>query len=97
MKYPSSPGYKVTGTSRAAAAQVEPKSKRIRARVMMALAEFGPHTADEIAALIIEDFANVRPRCSELRRLGFIEPHGTRRPSRTGTLQNVWRMVHYIH
>ena len=97
MKYPTTPGYKVTGTSSAAAAQVEPKSQNLRAKVLLTLKQYGPMTADEIADFIRVDFASIRPRCSELRRFGDIEPTGFRRPSRTGTMQNVWRLKQYIH
>jgi predicted ArsR family transcriptional regulator len=88
--YPVSPGWKRDGTSRDAAEKVTPKAQFLRDRTLEVLKR-GDHTADEVAKILGEDKGNIRPRCSELVNLNEIEPTGERRPSSTGTPQNVWR------
>jgi hypothetical protein len=98
--YPLGPGFKrsllgsatrIGDTSRAAAEQVKPNVKTIRADCHSYLKEHGPHTADETAAALGRDVLTVRPRFSELLRLQLIAPTSDRRPSSRNTLQRVWR------
>jgi DNA-binding IclR family transcriptional regulator len=50
-----------------------------------------PGTADEVAAQLGRDKLAVRPRVSELRRLGFIRPTDERRRNRSRCNAMVWR------
>jgi predicted ArsR family transcriptional regulator len=88
--YRGEPGWKREGASHDAAIQVKPKAQFLRDRTLEVLKR-GDHTADEVAKILGEDKGNIRPRCSELVNLNEIEPTGERRPSSTGTPQNVWR------
>jgi hypothetical protein len=81
-KYPHSPGFRVAGgTSEESAAKVAPHAGRLRQtilKVFMAEPARG-FLPDEIATLINERELVIRPRCSELRRLGLLRFTGQRR------------------
>jgi len=92
-EYPEGPGYKQKGaTSQEAAEQGEKKFETIRRKVR---AEYdqGNFTPDEIAWRIEDTPANVRPRCSELRKMGELEPTGERRKNDSGASAQVLRKV----
>ena len=92
--YPDAPGFKVAGPSQLAAEKITPKSEKLRTFV---LEEFERHpgglTADEIATALNLSVLSVRPRVSELRRLGMIEQTGSRRTNESGMTATVWRVV----
>jgi len=91
--YPINPGWKGTQTSKDAA--VEKKStKKLDYKKVLAALEANPTglTADEIASFYGEVFIKYRPRCSELKKLGKIEPTGDKRPSQFGNNQDVLRL-----
>ena len=90
--YPTSPGWKGQDTSRAAAQAVAPTAGDLRAIVLRALRRRGPSTPEEIAVWTRLDLMSVRPRFSELKALGQIEPNGEARQSRTGKRAKVWRI-----
>lgn len=89
--YPSVPGAKRGGTSRAAAKAISKRSKELKKRTLQVLRR-GPKTADEVANYLGEIFNNVRPRCTELAAEGLIEPTGARRASNFGSPMTVWRV-----
>ena len=90
--YPDAPGFKVPGPSQMAAEKVAPASAKLRAAV---LEEFKRNpaglTADEIATSLNLSVLSVRPRVSELNRLGMIKQTGVRRRNASGLTATVWR------
>lgn len=92
--YPQHPGYKVGGPSQEAAVKIAPKAKTLRDQVVEA---FTYHqriglTADELAGLLNSNVLSIRPRVSELFRLGIIEDTKTRRTNQSGSTVTVWRL-----
>jgi hypothetical protein len=79
-RYPETPGFKSGATSREAAIKIAPRAGTLRRQV---LAEFAAvpdgATADEIAQILDRTAFAVRPRVSELLKLGFIVPTDNRR------------------
>lgn len=90
--YPHFPGFKSPGTSQDAAERIEPRSATLRRLVMGAL-ESSPRglTADECAAMLGESVLSIRPRFSEMARMGMIEESGERRRNESGARANVYR------
>lgn len=78
--YPDAPGFKVAGPSQLAAEKVAPTSNKIRAD-------------DEIATCLNLSVLSVRPRVSELHRLGTIERTGSRRTNESGMTATVWPLT----
>ncbi len=91
--YPDAPGFKTQGPSQQAAKAISSTAATLRAQV---LNEFKQHqagrTADEIATSLNLSVLSVRPRVSELRRLGKIEQTGSRRTNESGMTATVWRL-----
>lgn len=90
FKYPRSPGWKKDGTSKDAAMAVRTKANPIRNQVFEVL-QSEALTADEVAEVLGLSILTVRPRCSELLRLGLIEETGTRRLNNSGKFADVLR------
>lgn len=93
-EYPDHPGFKVTGTSQDAAIAIAAHAKTVRAKVWACI-QSKPNgvTADEIAEALHLSVLTVRPRVSELRRQGLIEPTGERFCNSSGMTANAWREV----
>lgn len=92
--YPQHPGYKVNGPSQEAAIKVAPKAPNLRDK---AVEIFNQHhrlglTADELAFLLNVSVLSIRPRVSELFRMGIIEDSKTRRTNQSGSTVTVWRL-----
>ena len=91
--YPESPGFKVSGgTSEEAAKAIAPIVRGLRADVLAQIREC-PGTADEIAFAIHRSPFSVRPRLTELHRMGLIVPTGERRKHSSGMTANVWAIA----
>ena len=90
--YPDHPGWMRDGTSRAAADDMAAKAPTLRNKVLALL--FGaPLTADECASRMNESVLAVRPRLTELERLGHICDSGKRRVnSVSGKRAIVWEI-----
>ncbi len=88
--YPRSPGYKAQGTSRTAAKAAAPRAPTLRDRILDLL-KTAPMTPDEAATAMGETVLAVRPRFSELHRLGLIVDTGQVRPNVSGLKASVWR------
>lgn len=89
--YPSSPGYKDHDTSRAAAAMIAPCQKTLQRQCLEAIRNAPDGlTADETAALLGKPIWSIRPRLSELVRLGEIHDSGARRENASGARAKVW-------
>ena len=88
--YPRSAGFKEKGgTSEKAAKAVDAEGLRRRVLAVFPSPPTGL-TADEAAALVGEDRLNVRPRVTELGKLGELVKTKTRRKNRSGASAAVW-------
>jgi len=94
QKYPDFPGHKGAETSRQAAEKIAPTVKAAHRQI---LAEFGPGeslSADEIAKRIERSPYYVRPRVSELVRLGKLVRSTERTVNAaTGMSAAKWRLA----
>ena len=91
FSYPHRPGWKEPGTSREAAARIEPTASVLRDLVLETLAASpGGLTADEIAARLNRSILSVRPRVSELRADGKIMRAERRGKNASGMSAAVW-------
>ena len=97
FRYPNVPAVGKTDTSRAAAEQLT-APRTLRHRVLKAVVNCANWskcdngiTADQIAFVLGEDILSVRPRVTELNRLGLIRDTGLRRPNRSGRKAIVWK------
>lgn len=88
--YPASPGWKEPTTSRAAATAIASTADTVRASVLAHIKSTAS-TADETATALNLSVLTVRPRLSELRKAGSIEPTGERRKNASGMSAAVWR------
>lgn len=89
--YPADPGYKEPDTSLAAAVAMAKRAPILRERCLAAL-NGSPKTADEIAGFIGVSILAVRPRISELLRMGKVADTGQRRANDSGVRAKVWRV-----
>jgi len=91
--YPFRPGRKSPGTSGDAAREIQSYAATLRATVYSFLRERLPasFTADEIAQHLGADILSVRPRVTELGRLGLIEHTAERRKNKSGMTAQCWR------
>lgn len=90
-RYPNAPGFK-SNLSEETAIKLKVSASRLRAVV---LTELGRHpagcTADEIAGILGRSPLYVRPRVTELNKLGKIVATGHRRRNESGLPATVWR------
>lgn len=89
--YPDLPGFKVPGPSKQAAESVRGQASTLRELVLRRLRVEGPRTADEVAGVLNASVLAIRPRFSELLRMGRIEDTGQRRKNDSGHSATVWR------
>ena len=89
--YPNTPGFKSGGPSSEAADTISASAKNLRAAVLrtLILTTHGM-SADEIASELKRSILSVRPRVSELHRLGVIRPSGERSRNESGMSATVW-------
>lgn len=92
-RYPDVPGAKADGTSQDAAEHAAPTSARLRGLTLREIHK-SKHglTADEAAERLGLSLLSIRPRVTELKRLGEIEDSGVRRKNESGRKATVWRM-----
>ena len=88
--YPNTPGYKKSGTSKAAADSMREKSPTLRECVLYLISDQAM-TADECAAAMGKSLLSIRPRFTELLRLGKIADTGITRKNTSGKQATVWR------
>ena len=95
MAYPDRPGWKAKGASSEAAYAVAEHAKTLRKRVHDFLRNRYPaaFSADQIADGSDGTILSVRPRVSELKKLGAIEAVGQRHKNRSGMSGHCWRAV----
>lgn len=93
LTYPNHPGAKVSGPSQDAANNIAEHAMTLRDRVDGLFDLGAEFTADECAARLNETVLAVRPRLSELNRMGRIMDAGTRRKNESGMSATVWKRV----
>jgi predicted ArsR family transcriptional regulator len=94
LVYPDAPGFKVSGPSEQAAQAIGGNASKLRAAVLAQFATYpGGATADEVAKDLDLSVLSVRPRVSELKRLGQIKETGGRRKNQSGMTATVWRVA----
>jgi len=97
--YPQSPGYRTRETSRNDAEHIAPRVPTLRDRALRmirvggSLDSAGGLTADEVAADLNESILAIRPRITELSKLGLIVDSGIRRKNGSGRQAIVWRVA----
>ena len=89
--YPTGPGFKEGETSREAAEAISATAPLLRERCLDCLS-LGPKTPDEVAERLGLSILSVRPRISELARMGRIRDTGQRRRNRSGKRAKVWQI-----
>lgn len=89
--YPNRPGWKGQETSALAAEFIAETAPILRARCLKAF-EAAPMglTGNELAEALKHDVMSVRPRISELLRMGKVRNSGIRRPTGSGCTAIVW-------
>lgn len=91
--YPNSPGFKARETSASAASDMAETAPRLRTRALKALERSNGLTADEVAGRLGLSILSIRPRISELTRLGKVRDSGERRLNSSGKRAIVWMAV----
>ena len=90
FRYPHAPGAQNTDTSRAAAASIAPTAATLRDRVLDLYQRSRGLTADEAAGKLGLSILSIRPRVTELARLGKLRDSGDRRKNGSGRSAVVW-------
>ena len=91
--YPEHPGAKVAGTSQDAANEMAEHAPTLREQVLRLFVNLDSRvTTDEAADFLNKSVLAIRPRFSELRAMGKIEPTGERRTNASGMTAMVWRI-----
>jgi hypothetical protein len=91
-KYPEAPGSKVGGTSAEAALKIAPLAGKLFKPILQEFmaAPIGL-TADQCAARVGVSILSMRPRISELKRLGYLSYTGDRAVNESGMTANILR------
>lgn len=89
--YPQSPGWKARDTAAEAAESIRPTAARLQRMCLSALRLAGPMTADECADWLGIDKLSIRPRFSELSKLGYVTDTEERHLNDSGKRAIVWR------
>ncbi len=90
--YPDRPGAKARSTSFEAAEGMAEKAPSLRDQVLAEIRREAA-TPEQVALRLGVPLMNVRPRCSELARLGLIEDSRVRRLAMGGRKAIVWKAV----
>lgn len=94
FRYPAHPGAQDRDTSKDAAAHVGKTAQLLRARALEVVEHSNGLTADEVAGRLGESILSIRPRLTELSRLGQVRDSGARRRNASGRNAIVWAPVH---
>jgi predicted ArsR family transcriptional regulator len=93
FSYPHAPGARDRDTSRAAADAAARIAPMLRGKVLVVLERSNGLTADEVAGRLGLSILSIRPRCTELSRLGKIRDSGDRRRNVSGKRAIVWMAI----
>jgi hypothetical protein len=89
--YPDSPGFTAPGPSEQAATAISGTAKTLRDKVLKTISEAPAGlSADAVAVRLGKSVLSVRPRVSELRRLGEIRPTTQRAKNESGMSATIW-------
>lgn len=91
--YPHAPGAQDRDTSRAAADHAAETAPQLRGRALAVLERSNGLTADEVAGKLGLSILSIRPRLTELSRLGKVRDSGQRRTNASGRKAIVWAPV----
>ncbi|MCG7348949.1 hypothetical protein [Sphingomonas sp. ACRSK] len=92
--YPHQPGTQDQDTSQAAAEAIAPEAHLLRGRALAVVKRSNGLTADEVAGRLGLSILSIRPRLTELSRLGLVRDSGLRRRNASGRKAIVWLPVH---
>jgi hypothetical protein len=93
LSYPNRPGAQNRDTSQSAADALAPKVARLRDMTLAIFERAGSLTADQAAARMGLSILSIRPRVTELARLGRVKDTGERRPNASGRNAIVWSVT----
>lgn len=93
FKYPHRPGAQDRDTSREAAEVAAETAPQLRGRALAVVEKSNGLTADEVAGKLGLSILSIRPRLTELSRLGKVRDSGQRRPNASGRNAIVWAPV----
>jgi predicted ArsR family transcriptional regulator len=93
FRYPHAPGAQDRDTSRAAADATAQTAPQLRARALAVVERSNGLTADEVAGRLGLSILSIRPRLTELSRLGKVRDSGARRRNASGRMAIVWAAV----
>ena len=89
--YPDAPGFKAPGPSEDAANAIAGTGRNLRDQVREVIANSPSGiTADDVARKLNRSILSIRPRVSELRRLGEIRQSGARGKNESGMTASIW-------
>ncbi len=91
--YPHQPGARDRDTSSDAAASVAPRAETLRARALDEIERSNGLTADQVAGRLGMSILSIRPRITELARLGMVRDTGERRRNNSGRRAIVWAAI----
>jgi hypothetical protein len=90
FRYPHQPGAQDRDTSQDAAAATARTAPILRAAALAVLEKSNGLTADEVAGRLGMSILSIRPRLTELSRLGKVRDGGERRRNASGKSAIVW-------
>ncbi|WP_294390347.1 hypothetical protein [uncultured Sphingomonas sp.] len=93
FRYPAAPGAQDRDTSRAAADAIAPKAQILRHMALDVLERSNGLTADQVAARLGMSILSIRPRITELSRMGKVRDTGERRRNASGKNAIVWAAI----
>lgn len=92
-RYPHKPGERQSETSKSAARAVGRRDKPLRDKILSLMASGEELTPDEAARLLGETVLAIRPRFSQLKKLGKIIPTGEERLNDSGLKADVYKLA----
>ncbi len=90
-RYPHTPGHKAQGTSLEAAHAMKSRAQTLR-NLSLNCFETGAFTADDVADMLGESVLTIRPRISELVRMGLLKDSGQRKANASGKMAICWEL-----
>ena len=91
-KYPLFPGFQDELTSFEAAVKIKPQVKELHTLILAELAKWNM-TADEMASHLKVGILTMRPRYTELKKMGLIVKTGNKRKNASGGYGNEMRLA----